>query len=108
MPAGWPRRCSGDMYAKVPIAPAVAVLERSPRWAAPKSERRAAPMSSKRTLEGFTSRWRIPSRWASPSAERTAQAISTARAGATAPRWSRSASVPPGIQASTIAGPSGW
>src|SRR5260221_351810 len=56
MAACQPSRCSGLMYAYVPMMPAVAVAARSPKCDAPKSESRAAPAPSKRTFDGFTSR----------------------------------------------------
>lgn len=82
-----PRARSGEMYEGAPTSMPVEVIEGSPSTCAiPKSVSTTRPSSpSMSTLDGFTSRCRMPSRWAARSTPRMASPTSAARLGVSVP-----------------------
>ncbi len=88
--AGGPGFCpwarSGDMYEGAPTSIPVEVTEESPSTLAmPKSVSTTRPSSPISTLDGLTSRCRMPCACAALSTPSTSSAISAARAGASGP-----------------------
>ena len=60
-PGFWPRARSGEMYDGAPTSMPVEVTDGSPSiWAMPKSVSTTRPSSAISTLDGFTSRCRMP------------------------------------------------
>lgn len=105
-PGLWPRARSGEMYEGAPTSMPVEVTEGSPStWAMPKSVSTTRPSSAISTLDGFTSRCRMPSRCAERRTSRMASPTSAARRGVSVPS-SRiaSASDLPSISSITIHG----
>jgi hypothetical protein len=105
-PGFWPRARSGEMYDGAPTSMPVEVTDGSPSTCAiPKSVRTTRPSSEMSTLDGFTSRCRMPSRWAARSTSRTASPTSAVRCGVSVPdSRMTSARDEPSINSMTIQG----
>ena len=92
---GSPRACSGAMYPTDPSTDPTAV---SVSWSAaraiPKSETRIVSSSAMSRFAGLTSRWTTPRAWALSSARAACSSHRSACSGGTAPRCSRSPTVP--------------
>jgi hypothetical protein len=96
-PGRCPDSTSGGVKVMVPTRVPVAVLVPSERRAMPKSPSLGEPFSSRSTLAGLTSRWRIPASWAAARASATWTPTSRTSGQGRAPsRWRRSWSEPPG------------